>query len=184
MPVDTTKVFRKAENCRMCSGIKQVDRVTNISPRDFENIYAHTGKPVIVEDGTRNWTAPQVFNFDYFKKLYVKTDLDNSQNDCQFFPYKTEFKSLREVFNMSEERSRWVESMQKSEGLSFLFYRLQPGTEPWYVGWSNCNDYAGQQLRKHYTRPYFLPDNSESIALAWIFMGGPGLGAHMHVSPR
>lgn len=62
-----------------------------------------------------------------------------------------------------------------------VFCRLEPGTEPWYVGWSNCNDYAGEQLRMHYNRPYFLPKNSENIALAWIFMGGPGHGAHMHV---
>lgn len=59
--------------------------------------------------------------------------------------------------------------------------RLEAGTAPWYVGWSNCNDRAGQWLRQHYTRPYFLSEMSENIALTWIFMGGPGNGAHMHV---
>lgn len=38
-----------------------------------------------------------------------------------------------------------------------------------------------EKLRKHYSRPYFLPEKSENAATDWIFMGGPGLGAHMHV---
>ena len=37
-------------------------------------------------------------------------------------------------------------------------------------------------LRQHYDRPYFLPANSESSKTDWIFIGTPGLGAHMHVS--
>lgn len=55
------------------------------------------------------------------------------------------------------------------------------GTEPWYFGWSNCNYEVARELRKHYDRPYFLPDTSENNAVDWLFMGGPGLGAHMHV---
>ncbi|VVC93570.1 unnamed protein product, partial [Leptidea sinapis] len=30
-------------------------------------------------------------------------------------------------------------------------------------------------------RPYFLPRTAESDIVDWIFMGGPGQGAHMHV---
>ena len=37
-------------------------------------------------------------------------------------------------------------------------------------------------LRKHYQRPEFLPGDSESSSLEWIFMGGTGTGALMHVS--
>lgn len=65
--------------------------------------------------------------------------------------------------------------------MTFARANLMPGEEPWYVGWSNCNDNAGKLLRQFYSLPYFLGNNSENIALSWIFMGGPGRGAHMHV---
>ena len=38
-----------------------------------------------------------------------------------------------------------------------------------------------KSLRKHYERPSFLPDDSESSHLDWMFMGGTGTGADMHV---
>ncbi|XP_013164430.1 PREDICTED: uncharacterized protein LOC106115546, partial [Papilio xuthus] len=53
--------------------------------------------------------------------------------------------------------------------------------EPWYVGWSTCYDEESRRLRQYYDRPYFLPRTSESDTIDWIFMGGPGQGAHMHV---
>lgn len=37
-------------------------------------------------------------------------------------------------------------------------------------------------IRKHYRRPQFIPDDSESSILDWIFVGGYGKGAQMHVS--
>ena len=43
-------------------------------------------------------------------------------------------------------------------------------------------DKVQTKLRKHYERPKFLPDDSESSSLDWIFMGGSGTGAMMHVS--
>ncbi|KAJ8930880.1 hypothetical protein NQ314_016300 [Rhamnusium bicolor] len=62
--------------------------------------------------------------------------------------------------------------------------KLAPGEKPFYVGWSNCNDEAGKILQKYYEKPYFLSTNAENIDLSWIFMGGPGHGAHMHLSGR
>lgn len=166
MPFDETKVFRKPEDCSICKGINKVDRISNISQQDFDEFYALKAKPVIITDGTRGWDAQDLFSFNFFKDLYEKYDTGRTgRTVCQFFPYKTEFDSLREALNMSEARAR-----------------LEPGTKEWYIGWSNCNDRAGQELRKHYKRPYFLPDISENMALSWIFMGGPGEGAHMHVN--
>lgn len=75
--------------------------------------YAYSGRPVVVVDAAINWTATEVFSFPFFKSLYEGVD-----GNCQFFPYRTEFKSLREVFEMSAGRSL-----------------LEKGTEPWYVGW-------------------------------------------------
>ena len=46
---------------------------------------------------------------------------------------------------------------------------------------SNCNKRATRILRKHYTRPYFLPEDSEMSKTDWIFMGTPGYGANIHI---
>ncbi|KAF2885010.1 hypothetical protein ILUMI_21184, partial [Ignelater luminosus] len=165
LPQDSSKIFREPENCDICIGVDHVNKVQNISPADFEDHYVAKGRPVVITDGTKGWSAVNTFTFEFFKELYQKTNRDGfSKTECQFFPYKTEFKSLEEALNMSSARSR-----------------LELGTLPWYIGWSNCNDEAGKILRKHYDRPYFLPEKSENIALNWIFMGGPGFGAHMHV---
>jgi histone arginine demethylase JMJD6 len=53
--------------------------------------------------------------------------------------------------------------------------------DQWYVGWSICNPRLQKIFRKHYSRPTFLPDDSESSAIDWIFMGGHGHGAMIHV---
>lgn len=164
MPSDGSKIFRESETCQLCANVDQVDRVKNISPTDFEELYASKGRPVVVTDGTAQWSAIDTFSFDFFKALYRNTSDGDSRTECQFFPYKTEFRSLEEALNMSDERAR-----------------LDANTKPWYIGWSNCNDKAGQILSQHYERPYFLPESSENMALSWIFMGGPGHGAHMHV---
>lgn len=148
----------------MCLDVTEIDKVKNISQNQFELNYASKMKPVVVIDGTRNWAPIKTFDFDFFKDLYQDVKGDTIKHECQFFPYKTEFKSLTDALNMSVPRSK-----------------LEPGTESWYIGWSNCNDNAGKILRKHYQKPYFFPDTSENIALSWIFMGGPGFGAHMHV---
>ncbi|KAF5306007.1 hypothetical protein FQR65_LT07500 [Abscondita terminalis] len=165
MPSDSSKIFREPETCDICVDTYEVPKIRNLSRDDFENLFVIPGKPLVVTDATKDWLAAKMFSFEFFKKLYdsIRED-DYSETDCQFFPYKTEFKSLKEALNMTIERSR-----------------LEPGTLPWYIGWSNCNNKAGNILRKYYDRPYFLSNKSESIALSWIFMGGPGFGAHMHV---
>lgn len=165
MPPDASKVFREPESCDICNKVDQVDKVGNISALDFYEKYARAAKPLVVNDGAVSWPALKAFDFDFFKNLYKSIDIKkNSRTNCQFFPYKTEFKTLEEVFEMTTERSK-----------------LAPGEKSWYVGWNNCNDDAGKVLQQYYKKPYFLSNNSENIAMSWIFMGGPGYGAHMHV---
>ncbi|XP_065349796.1 uncharacterized protein LOC135945823 isoform X1 [Cloeon dipterum] len=147
---------RPPEDCSICAGVDTVDRVSQISPQLFEQKYAYSGRPVVIEDAMRNWTAPSIFSLDFLRSLYR----DSPQPNCQFFPYKTEFRGLADFFNMSEERATG---------------------KPWYVGWSNCDDRVSRQLRQYYSRPYFLPENSENKQMDWIFIGSPGYGAHMHV---
>ncbi|XP_043264834.1 uncharacterized protein LOC122404702 [Colletes gigas] len=159
LPSFTQKIFRPAEDCSICRDVQQVDRISNVVPGTFEERYAYSGRPVVITDAMTNWTAPRVFSFMFLKSLY-----DGEDANCQFFPYKTEFKSLQDVFEMDASRSL-----------------LEEGTKPWYVGWSNCDEKVGNVLRQHYQRPYFLPPTAESEKTDWIFMGSHGYGAPMHV---
>lgn len=139
-------------------------RISNIDPDEFEEKFAYSGQVVVVTDATKNWTATEVFNFEFFKELYKRDDPKRKTVDCQFFPYNTKFKNLFEAFSMEKDRVEY-----------------KKGTEPWYFGWSNCYEEIASTLRQHYDRPYFLPKTSELNAIDWIFMGGRGLGAHMHL---
>lgn len=70
---------------------------------------------MVIVDGAHSWPGRHVFSFQFFKDLY-NGSLENIA--CQFFPYETEFQTLQEVFNMSEERAQ-----------------MRDGTKPWYIGW-------------------------------------------------
>lgn len=87
----------------------------------MRHIFPHpTAVPVLIKDATQNWTAMRNFSFDFFKNLYTTTKdaLTVIEEECQFFPYKTEFDTLADVFNMSAKRANFT-----------------PGEKPWYVGW-------------------------------------------------
>lgn len=165
MPNTLSHAFRKPEACDFCENVTEIVRVANIASNEFERDFAYKARPIIVTDATVNWTASKVFDFWYFQRLY-RTAAESSEDEmnCQFFPYKTEFNTLQEALSIPDERVNY-----------------EDGTLPWYFGWSNCNYEIAQQLREHYGRPYFLPETSENAATDWIFMGGSGLGAHMHV---
>nr|XP_027203789.1 bifunctional arginine demethylase and lysyl-hydroxylase psr-1-like [Dermatophagoides pteronyssinus] len=153
-----------ANDCNFCINLTRIDRVHSINPEIFSQRYAYTKVPVVITDAMVNWSAPHVFNFDFFKRLYHDHHDHRKRKNCQFFPYRTEFRSLDEVFEMHPLRSNYT-----------------PGTKPWYIGWSNCDYRIANEIRSHYTKPYFLPANSESIRTDWIFMGTPDCGAHMHI---
>ena len=120
MPEYVTNMFRPPVECSFCENMTEVKTVYNISQEEFEELYAYTGVPVVVGDGTQNWTAPKYFSFEFFKEIYKEGSqaLENQENKCQFFPYKTSFQSLGEVMSMSLERAK-----------------MEDGSEPWYIGW-------------------------------------------------
>lgn len=160
-------LFRPPVDCEFCRDIKGFDRVQKLSQDEFVKKYAYSGRPVIVTDATVNWTAANHFSFDFFRKLYKKNspvfgEGGSTERECQFFPYKTTFGGLYDVFRMPK-------SMREMKG------------KPWYIGWSNCDPQAANRLRQYYDRPYFLSQEMESSRTDWIFMGTPGYGAHIHI---
>ena len=84
----------------------------------FMKHHAYTGTPVLVKGGAANWSALEVFSYKYFKKLYSQGDSLQQFVDmkCQFFAYKTNFRTLADVFSMSKKRA----ALKKDQ---------------WYIGW-------------------------------------------------
>ena len=114
------EISRPLVNCNSCAGIVEVPVEYNISREDFRRKYAYSGVPVLVKGATANWSAMTTFSFHFFQKLYNETEgaLKAVENDCQFFPYKTEFETLADAFNISDSRANFTE-----------------GEKPWYIGW-------------------------------------------------
>jgi hypothetical protein len=151
-------IFRPPTSCDICRKIDHIERISNITREEFEEKYAYTNHPIIITDAMNDWLAIEKFNFKFFKRLYRinSSALLAVEENCQFFPYKNkyEFETLGDVFNMDLERA----------------YMVNDDYQPWYVGWSNCDYSTAYLLRQYYSRPYFLPEQSESSKLDWIFM--------------
>lgn len=160
------EMTRPITDCKICENIDNFTVLRNVTQEEFSH-YAYLGHPLLVKGGCLNWAALEVFNFDFFKKLYSSTPgaYESVEDECQFFPFRTTFLSLQEVLNMPEGRAKMV----------------APDSEAWYIGWSNCNPDISSVLRQHYSKPYFLPSDSELSAIDWIFMGYKGPGASMHL---
>lgn len=88
MPQQFAPAFRPTETCSFCQNVSQVERVSNISPDEFERDFAYSARPVIVTDATLNWTATGVFDYWYFKEVYETAYDDSERTNCQFFPVR------------------------------------------------------------------------------------------------
>ena len=115
-----TEIARPLVQCGMCKSLTEVPIEHNISAENFRQKYAYSAIPVLIKNATLNWSAMDTFSYSYFKRLYLGTDgaLEAVDDDCQFFPYKTEFDSLEDAFNISDDRAEFKE-----------------GEKPWYIGW-------------------------------------------------
>ncbi|XP_039250641.1 bifunctional arginine demethylase and lysyl-hydroxylase JMJD6-like [Styela clava] len=156
--------FRPPVNCTECANVSGIHKVTGLTHAEFLEKYAFSMQPVLIKDGQDGWTARNHFSFEFFRDVYKEGSkaLEKVKNDCQFFPYQTEFADLGEMLNMTSARAEGKE-------------------KPWYVGWSNCDGKAANILRKHYKFPYFLPPELDHSKTDWIFMGLPGYGANIHI---
>ena len=113
-------LIRPPFDCSVCHDLVTIDRVSQLSREKFEQYYAYSGRPVVVTDAMTNWSAVGTFNFEFFRDIYSADSpvLLEGARHCQFFPYRTSFKNLSEVFHMGDDR-----------------VKMTDGAEPWYIGW-------------------------------------------------
>lgn len=115
-----TELARPLTKCGICRNLDSVPIEHDINAVDFRRKYAYSSVPVLIKDATNEWSAMSVFSYQFFKDLYTGTEgaLHYVEEECQFFPYNTDFKTLKDVFNMSGERAKFKD-----------------GETPWYIGW-------------------------------------------------
>ena len=104
----------------VCAGVAGATELRAPKREAFAAL-AYASRPVVVRGAAANWTALTTFGPDYFRTVYEAAGADayaSVDSHCQFFPFRTEFASLREALNMPPER-----------------IALAPGTKPWYIGW-------------------------------------------------
>ncbi|XP_055378423.1 uncharacterized protein LOC129610094 [Condylostylus longicornis] len=157
---------RPISDCRFCSQVKGPLILQNLTREEFSP-FAYSSQPIIIKNAVGHWPAKKILNFTFLRDLYLKVP-GALEEDCQFLHFRSDFMTLREVFQMSDARSKFTD-----------------GYPPWYVGWSNCHPVILEELRKLYPRPHFLPEDAEMPNTDYIFLGyEQGAIMHLDYIPR
>lgn len=114
------ELSRPATNCDMCKDVTDVLVFHNVTKENFSK-YAYSSRPMLVTGATTNWLALQTFSLEFFRKIYEENAgaYESVEEECQFFPFRTKFLSLKEALNMPSSRA----SMDSEN------------EELWYIGW-------------------------------------------------
>lgn len=110
---------RPISDCNYCHDVTAPVILNNASREEFKP-YAYSSRPIVVKKSVIHWPAFQLFNYEFFKDLYenIKDSYRTVDEECQFLHFQSNFISLKDVFEMSEER-----------------VRNEKGEKSWYVGW-------------------------------------------------
>jgi hypothetical protein len=155
---------RPVSDCSFCTNITKPIILGNVTREEFAP-FAYSSKPIVIKQAFLHWPAMKYFNFNFFKELYssISDSYKSVDEECQFLHFKSNFISIRDVFEMSEAR-----------------INNKPGEESWYVGWGNCHPQILSEMRRYYPKPHFLPESCEIPSKEYVFMGYDD-GATMHL---
>ncbi|CAG9856104.1 unnamed protein product [Phyllotreta striolata] len=155
---------RPISDCNFCVNVSKPVVLPN-STRELFSPYSYGSQPIVIKGAFLHWPAMRIFSLEYFQDLYNRTDgsIRSVDEECQFLHFKSDFISLKDVLSMSKERSL-----------------NDPKEKSWYVGWGNCHPTVLEEMRNHYPKPHFLPEDSEIPSKEYIFMGYDD-GATLHL---
>ena len=105
-------------DCGFCKKLVEAPRVSNLGKEQFIKDFITKNIPIVVTDATGNWTAKELFSYEYFRDLYKDNpeSLDSDIDQGQFFQYSSDLHHLHDVFHLPEDR-------MELEG------------KKWYIGW-------------------------------------------------
>lgn len=152
------KLFQNIHNQLKQKGRKgtthEIDRVANISLKDFKEKYVKKGIPVIIEGGAKDWACTN-WSLDYFKELYGNDEILLINHEDIHSDY--DVITLREV----------IEGMHQGSGKYYRFYPLlQRHPE-------RLKDFDYEWMRN--ARNWFAVGENFQV-----FMGGKGTSTPLH----
>lgn len=105
-------------DCGFCKELVEAPRVSNLGKEQFIKDFINKNIPIVVTDATGNWTAKELFSYEYFRDLYRDNpeSLESDIDQGQFFQYSSDLHHLDDVFHLPEDRT-------ELEG------------KKWYIGW-------------------------------------------------
>ncbi|MFN2260647.1 MAG: cupin-like domain-containing protein [Psychroflexus sp.] len=138
--------------------ISTVERVKNISPKDFVENFVKPQKPLVIEKLTENWPAYQKWSLDYFKE--IAGDVEVPLYDNRSVNAKDKFNEPHAKMEMKD----YVDLLQSrsTEYRIFLFNLIKEVPE----------------LQKHFE----LPDLGVKFLkkMPFLFFGAEGSSVFMH----
>ncbi|XP_060535211.1 uncharacterized protein LOC132707387 isoform X2 [Cylas formicarius] len=151
---------RPVSDCHFCSNVTRALVLPNVTREEFAP-YAYSSKPIVIRGAFLHWPALKTFDLQYFKALYASVPDSHRSVDeeCQFLHFKSDFISLKDVFDMSQSR---VDNLEGERS------------------WGNCHPDILEEMRTQYPKPHFLPLDAELPYKDYVFMGYDD-GATMHL---
>ena len=116
-PVGEIVMYPKTD-CGFCKDLVEAPRLSNLSTEQFLKDFINKNTPVVVTDATGNWSARELFSYEYFRGLYMDNpeSLESDLDQGQFFQYSSDLHHLDDVFHLPEDR-------------------VQLEGKKWYIGW-------------------------------------------------
>jgi hypothetical protein len=149
-----------------------VERTSGVSVADFRDRFLLRRHPVIVADGTRDWPARELWNFEYFSREFG--DVLVRLQDTGFEP-RSEV-GLRAYLAQISSRPA-VHLGEMDADLEYLRYTYDSFFKHLLFTWGfghrvktgSFSFLAFQRIRRHWGRPYFLP--SSGYRIPWVQLG-------------
>lgn len=137
---------------------REIERVSNISAKDFQKHFVKPQKPVVIENVTQNWPAFEKWNFDYIKEIAGEKMVPLYNND----PVDYSKKVNEPVATM--KMSEYVDLLQSGPtDLRIFLYNLMKQVP---------------ELQQDYKMPDLGLNLFKSLPM--LFFGGDGSNVFMH----
>ena len=159
IPEFLNSITRPISDCSMCIGLKEIKSVDFISKEEFLNKYAYTAVPLVVKYAAKNWSATNVFSFQFLKNLYSLKNLEKNKcgKKCMRKLKKSKKNSFINIWQKQSSISdHYNEQMDENldDACQFFGYKTKfknlnqvfnmnsnnlmlnsKDFKPWYIGW-------------------------------------------------
>lgn len=139
--------------------LQAVDKVENISSKDFKRLYFKPLIPVVLKDFAKDWPALKKWNVDYFKKTYGDNLVKTYNSD-----FKKPGKSYMGVARLIKFKDFLDKVLTSNPNLKMFLYNIK----------KEC-----PTLAKDIIKPNLVKGFSDNFY--FMFFGAKGNETHLHI---